>query len=208
MKLRTLIYYFVLGYFLGCAIGAVASYAFAENALSVYPVSNTVSVGETFDVQITLSPDDYVKGWELKVVFDADMLTANTVSSGDFFQDYLTMFNPGIIDNVNGTILNIYGLIIGREGNISDDGSIVVISFTADALGTTEIGLYDTGIVNESRYLPMTVGNGTVVITEKDGDGGVLPLSTDDDGSFSVMDVFVPIIMILFVLGMIVKIFT
>jgi hypothetical protein len=144
---------------------SISTVASATSIIEVYPNQQNIVKTSTFEIAIHLKPDGFVKGWEFKVRFDPEKLQANSVISGDFYQDYLTMFNPGIIDNENGTIINIYGLIVAQQGNVSEDGTLVFISFTAkDATGDTAVSIYEAGITNEAKYLPLTVVNGTVTL--------------------------------------------
>ena len=59
--------------------------------------------------------------------FDASLLQVNSVTEGDIFDNYTTFFNPGTIDNVGGSVTNIFGLVIG-QGNVSGNGSFITIS--------------------------------------------------------------------------------
>lgn len=177
----------------------------AVNTLRVMDTS--VVKGESFDVNVVLQPDGYVKGWELKVSFDMSRLEALSVNSGDFFEEYLTLFNPGVINNTDGRIMDIYGLIVGKTGNISDTGTVVVISFRAkDVVGATEVGLYDAGVTNETMYLPLNVVNGTVLIGASEPQHQQQEQQQmDEDKPFDWMSVFIPVIFFLLVLGIIIK---
>jgi len=182
------------------------------SAVSTLRVMDTSVVkGESFDVEVMLQPDGYVKGWELKVVFDPVYLEALSVNSGDFFEEYLTLFNPGIINNTDGRIINIYGLIVGREGNISDSGAVAVLSFRAkDVVGATEIGLYDAGIMNETMYLPLNVVNGTVMINEvmqeSEPQGEYQMEHDEEEKPFDWMSIFIPAIFLLLIFVIVIKI--
>ena len=113
-----------------------------------------------FNVTINCSPSQPVKSFELKLEFDPDIMQAISVEEGDFFDGFYTFFNPGIIDNDQGRIINVYDLIIGPgPGNITTEpGSLVKIRFmTKGQEGRTVLDVYDEGINNESQYIPLTV---------------------------------------------------
>lgn len=147
--------------------------------VSVSPASKTVSAGQTFVMTIACAPGQLIKSYELRVLFNPTYLLANSVSEGNIFNGYTTFFNPGTINNVAGTIIDIYGLIVGA-GSVSTPGSLVSISFTAKLTsGTLVIGLSKVGVTNATEYVPITITNGTITLRE-------YTLSVPIDGSGSV----------------------
>ena len=119
--------------------------------------------GDIIDVSIVCVPTQYVKAWECKLNFNKNVLNAVQVEEGNFFSGYQTFFNEGIIDNVNGTIINMYNLIMG-QGNVTGDGTIVDITFHAVGYGLCNISLYDVGITNETMYIPSTFIDSSVFV--------------------------------------------
>lgn len=139
-----------------------------DNVLMINPSSQTVSSDNIFTVNVRCNPVEPIKGYELIISFDPIYIQALSVTEGDFFDGYDTFFNPGDIDNSNGFINNIYGLIIG-PGNISNPGIFCNISFSADVYSGSspikfnKVGKW-TGITNETSYLPMSVVDGSVTV--------------------------------------------
>ncbi|MBN1280953.1 MAG: hypothetical protein JXA00_04820 [Candidatus Thermoplasmatota archaeon] len=161
-------------------LGGLSVLVSADNPTVVYvsPNSLTVSAGQTFTLDIACTPGQMIKSYELKLSFDPSLVHANQVTEGTIFNGYTTFFNEGTIDNVAGTIVDVYGLILGA-GMVQTPGSLISISFTAQAAsGTTSIDLYDVGVTNESVYVPITTMNGTVELREF-----TLTVSTDGSGS-------------------------
>lgn len=146
--------------------------------VQVSPISKTVSAGQTFTITISCTPGQSIKSYELRVSFNPTLLHANSVTEGTIFSGYTTFFNDGTINNTAGTIHDVYNLIVGA-GSVTNPGSLVTISFTAQAAsGTSTIGLFDVGITNESSYVPVTVTNGTVILREY-----TLTITLDGSGS-------------------------
>jgi hypothetical protein len=146
----------------------------------ISPLSQTVSAGQTFTVNVSCTPGRPIKSFEFKVSFNASLLQANAVTEGNIFQGYTTFFNAGTINNSAGTIINVYGLILGA-GTVSAPGTFVSLSFTAcSASGTSAVTLYEVGVTNETMYLPIIVTNGSVILREYslgvtlDGQGSVV----------------------------------
>lgn len=162
-------------------LGIVPFQVTADNPTQVYvsPASKAVSAGQTFSLTIACTPGQPIKSYELRVSFNPTLLIANSVSEGNIFNGYTTFFNPGTINNAAGTIIDIYGLIVG-VGSVSAPGSLVTLSFTAKlASGSSVIGLSQVGVTNATEYVPITVTNGTVILRE-------FTLSVTIDGSGSV----------------------
>ena len=66
----------------------------------------------------------------MQILFDPTLLTVNSVTEGNIFNGYTTFFNAGTINNTEGKIVEIYGLIVGT-GSVSNPGSLVSLLFTA-----------------------------------------------------------------------------
>jgi len=152
--------------------------AYSPTAVAVSPTSRTVSAGQTFSLNITCTPGQAIKSWELKVSYNPSYLHANTVTEGNLFNGYTTFFNNGTINNTAGTITNLYDLILG-SGSVTNAGTCVIISFTAClASGTSTVGLSNVGVTNATSYQSVTVTNGSVTLRNY-----VLSLTIDGSGS-------------------------
>jgi len=141
---------------------------FEDTQVSIFPLSQTVDADDNFTIAVYCSPGQPIKAFELKISYDPSLVSADSVSEGDIFNGYSTFFNSGTIDNYAGRIVNVYGLIIG-QGNVTDNGTLVSIEFTADEYsGTSPIEFIDVGtwttVVNESGYVPIDVTNGSVEV--------------------------------------------
>jgi nitrous oxidase accessory protein NosD len=136
-----------------------------ETVIFVNPSNQTVTYGEDFTINIFYASGQPIKGWESYLQFNSSLITVNSVIEEDFFSGYNTFFNPGTIDNTNGTIASLYDFIIGA-GNASQPRPFIGIFCTAGSLpGTSYLNLTNVGVCNETSYLPLTVYNGMVEIT-------------------------------------------
>jgi hypothetical protein len=153
----------LISLFLFLLVCLVPSRISAQDSSIITVESKIVETGDSFSVNITCVPIQPIKGWEIKVKFDGSLLFVTSISNGDFFGSYSTFYSPGIISNENGTIINIYELIVG-EGNVSSSGTLMSIDFKALDHGTCSVELYDVGICNETQYMPNDVNNGIIEI--------------------------------------------
>jgi len=143
-----------------------------DTTVSLSPSSQTVSSEDIFNVNVSCVPGQPIKAFEFRLSFNPSLLQANSVTKGDIFDGYSTFFNPGTIDNNAGTIVDVYGLIIG-SGNVSENGTFVMISFTAkDPSGTSSLDINDVGVTDEVGYLAINVSDGSVTVQ---GSGGGSP---------------------------------
>lgn len=130
----------------------------------VNPTNSIVASNENFNITINCNPSQPIKSFELKLSFNASLITANIVSEGNIFNGFNTFFNSGIINNTAGTIVDVYGLILG-QGNVSNSGTLATIYFNATSnIGTSYLNLINAGITNETTYLSILTNNGNVSV--------------------------------------------
>jgi hypothetical protein len=138
----------------------------------------------TFTVDIYCTPAQMVKAYEFKLSYDPEKIQAISVSEGDFFLGYATFFNQGVINNTAGTIINIYGLIIG-QGAINTPGVLVTVTFEAlSEIGVSDITIYDEGICNDTTYVDDLKSDGSAQIYT-----GNPPWDIVEDGIVNILDV-------------------
>jgi hypothetical protein len=140
----------------------ITVYASGSTIINIDPSSQIVSSGDNFIVNVSCAPGQAIKSFEIKLSFNPSLLQVNSVTEGNIFSGYSTYFNAGTINNTAGTVVDVYGLIVG-SGNVTGNGTFVSISLTAKSVsGTSTLGLYDVGVTNETTYVPISVNNGTV----------------------------------------------
>jgi len=145
----------------------------ADDGNNVYitPVSYSVSPGDSFTVDVLCTPIQPIKAFEFNLDFDDSLLHANYVVEGDIFEGFNTFFNDGTIDNNEGEIKDVFGLIMG-QGNVSESGSLVSISFTATQnVGTTSLVLNGVGLTDEYGYLSVNVSDASITVQVSGGGG-------------------------------------
>ena len=156
------------------------------NVISLEPSSSTLSSGESFTIMVNVSADEPVKSFECSVLFSSSAFSVQSVSEGDFFGNYSTYFNDGTIDNTNGAVTKLYGLILG-QGNVTGNGTLLTLNCQAKSPSsdvTSDLNLSRVGITNETMYLSVSIEN-TSLLVEADetsppssppsGGGGGIP---------------------------------
>jgi len=122
-----------------------------SSQISINPSTETVSPEMDFTVGIYVSPDEAINGITFSISYDASLIHANSVTLGDLFEPYTpsVFFDPGTINNTEGYILNVYGLIIPGTNTVEDPGFFCNISFSAQKNnGTSNLILYNVCLTN------------------------------------------------------------
>jgi hypothetical protein len=141
------------------------------------PSQKIVQFDSDFSIDVICTPTQPIKAYEFQLQFDPSYLEAISVSEGDIFDGYPTFFNQGVIDNDEGVINNLFGLIVG-PGNVSDSGRLVSVTFHAKSnAGLSTLSLVNPGVTNELGYISIEKQDGTITIYNPDNPHGVSPIN-------------------------------
>jgi len=138
----------------------------ATTQVSIYPLVQTVKKGETFTVDVYVEPSEPTIGVAFdNLYFDQTLIQANSVTEGDLFNPHPTFFNAGTIDNVAGTITDVYGVTVPVQ-TVNESGTFCTIEFTAQQqLGTSLLDIEGVSVSNATgEPVPITVNDGKVAI--------------------------------------------
>lgn len=116
------------------------------------PTINPVSTGETFTLDLIVEDVLDLAGWQLDIEFNSAVLSAVSVSEGNFLSKNggPTFFVAGNIDNTSGKISAISTTFIGI-GDISGTGILVSVTFEAKAAGEGRIKLHNVKLGTADR---------------------------------------------------------
>lgn len=157
-------YVFVVGLTLCILSGVVFMFAKGTDVstISVYENALVCDVGQQVNISIMCHPFEPIKGVELKIRFNPLFYRADSVTVGSMFDGVETFFSGGQINNSDGTIVNIFVVVLGPGIMVSQDGSIVNVALTCLQLESSPLELYDVGLCNETGYINVTVTNGVI----------------------------------------------
>ncbi|HII01516.1 TPA: hypothetical protein HA351_07665 [Methanosarcinaceae archaeon] len=135
--------------------------------VAISPGRNNITPGENFTVDVLIYPSISIIGAQFDLLFDSSMATANSVTEGNLFnQDGAgTIFNSGTINNSEGTVTDVYGVIVGKT-NVSSSGVMATVSMRAGSItGIAELYLSNV-IVSDSNFnaAPITINNSAMLI--------------------------------------------
>jgi len=148
----------------------------ATTTVYVYPSSTTVTLSQTFFVDIRISAVSDLYGWEFKLKWDPNLLDVVDVTEGPFLKQGGSTFFTRTINNTIGYIL-VDCTLLGSVPGVSGNGTLASVKFYAEKEGSSVLDLYDTKLVN-SQELPIshTANDGSVTISKSVG-GIIVPLS-------------------------------
>jgi len=135
-----------------------------DTIISINPTSQSISVGDTFQIQIEVDPAEPIKGVSCSLKFDSSIVTVNSVTPGEMF----AMSDGGSINNDAGIVKGMFGIEIGGTIN---PGILATVNFTAENEGTSLFNLVDVSASDDNDGLASTyVKSGMVTIGEEGGD--------------------------------------
>ena len=138
--------------------------------VSISPSTQTVPLGQTFTIDITIDPDVAIAGAQFDLSFDPSLVRANSVTEGNLLKQggASTYFSRGTIDNAAGKITGVAGVIITPGQTVSSPGVFATIQMTAKSVeGTSPLDLLNVivGDIN-GNPVPIAVNNGSVTVDE------------------------------------------
>jgi hypothetical protein len=172
MKKQSLIHIAALGLLMMVIIYIFPIGAISNKATNVIEFQGIepLYTTEHIEIAILITPSEPIAGAQLDFLFDPSMLSIEWVAEGDVFSGFDTYFNQGVIDNINGTLKNVFYLITTPGGSTSDQGSIIHFSIRAKEIpGVTSLNLSNV-IVGRPNGTPVdvTLINTTVEIHHRD----------------------------------------
>lgn len=153
-----------------CNLGPV------EAVVRVFPVSQTVSAGGNFSVDILVEDVAYLDGGQAALNFDPAVVNAVEIIEGDFLESGGSTWGVEKINNSEGIAIFAYSLI-GNITYVNGSGVLatVKLNVSKDAEGTFDLTLTDVKLidVNSAHILPIEVDNGSFTVLSSGALGNV-----------------------------------
>jgi hypothetical protein len=156
----------VRGFFTVAVLVLGTSMPLVSSSISIKPAEVSVAPGQAFALDVDATAVAELYAFQFDVDFNPGVLAATSVSEGPFLPTGgSTIFVPGNIDNVGGTILTIADTLVGPIPGVNGSGTLAVIDFTALSGGTDLIALSNATFLNSALSdISVTVKSGTVTV--------------------------------------------
>ena len=124
----------------------------AHRTILFLPTINPVSVGDTFTLDLIIEDVVDLAGWQLDIEFNSAVLSAISVSEGNFLskEGGQTFFKAGDINSDAGTITAASAAFLGIR-DISGTGVLLSVTFETKAAGEGQIKLHNLELGSVDR---------------------------------------------------------
>lgn len=138
----------------------------ADN-MSVQPLTLDVTAGHSFTLTVQISGVSDLYGYQFDLGFNPTVLAATSVTEGPFLATGgPTIFLPGAIDNVGGSITGNLDILNGAVSGVDGSGTLLDVSFQALAAGPSTEELFNVIALNSfGEGIVLTTSGSTVTVT-------------------------------------------
>ena len=142
-----------------------ASTSLLAGTISVQPAAPTVTVGQSFTLSVVISGASDLYAYQFDLGFNPAVLKATSVTEGAFLgTGGPTIFIPGTIDNVGGSITANADILDGAVSGVNGSGDLLDVSFLALAAGSSGVQVFNL-IALDSFGLGLTETTASSTVT-------------------------------------------
>jgi general secretion pathway protein D len=135
-------------------------------SVSFLPSTTVVGLGQAFSIGVAITDVTDLFAFQFDIAFAPSIVRAIATSEGGLLPSGgATLFEPGSVDNVAGTITFTADTLVGPIPGVSGSGTLVTLSFTSLAVGTSPITLSNVTLLNSTlTEIPATIVGGTITV--------------------------------------------
>jgi hypothetical protein len=135
--------------------------------ISIQPSVSAVTAGQVFTLSVEISGATDLYGYQFDLGFNPAILEATSVTEGAFLgTGGPTIFLPGTIDNVGGSISDNADILNGPVSGVNGSGDLLDVTFQALAGGSSSVTIFNLIALNSfGQGLTVTTSNATVNVT-------------------------------------------
>lgn len=144
-----------------------ASASLLASSISVLPATPTVTAGQTFTLSVDISGATDLYGYQFDIGFNPAVLKALGATEGLFLPTGgATIFLPGTIDNVGGSITANADILNGAVSGVNGSGDLLDLSFQALTAGTSSVQIFNLTALNSfGQGITETTAGSTVTVS-------------------------------------------
>ena len=135
--------------------------------MSIQPTPSAVTAGQVFTLSVEITGATDLYGYQFDIGFNPTVLQATSVTEGAFLgMGGPTIFLPGTIDDVGGTIADNADILNGAVSGVNGSGDLLDITFQALAAGSSSLDIFNLIALNSfGQGLTVDTVNATVNVT-------------------------------------------
>ena len=158
----------------------------AAEEFSLSTQATQIGINKAFTLQLKTNNITDLAGWQADLVFDPDVLKANSVTEGDFLKQKggRTHFRKGTINNQKGRISDISSARIS-QGGVDGEGVLLSVRFTAKAAGETRVSLRGFHAGSSAGQTVSSTSPDVIITVGTRSTPTPTPTSTPSDKGFS-----------------------
>ncbi|GAB6273283.1 MAG: hypothetical protein STSR0004_01460 [Peptococcaceae bacterium] len=148
-------------------LGATTAFAQDSTNVGISPATTTVNQGQTFTVDISVTPAVAIAGMQFDLSFNPAIVEAVSVTEGNLLKQggNSTYFQSGTIDNATGKITGVAGAITTPGGEVAGAGIFATVTLKAKDNGNTDLILDKVIVGNKAgQAVPVSITQGTVTV--------------------------------------------
>ena len=180
--------------FFGFETGTEYTVLSPNERFSLSVETKQIAVGDTFTLRFSADNMTDLAGWQADLVFDPNVLKANSVSEGNFLKQKggRTHFQKGTIDNQKGKISGLSSTRIS-QGGMDGEGRLLSVTFTAKAAGKTRVALREFHAGSSAGKTVPSPSFDTIITVRTPSSVGTPTVSDVSDDGFSLSTGTMPI---------------
>jgi len=150
--------------------GSAAITSNAQVQMTIDPDFQIAEIGQNFSINISIDPvSNPITGAQFSLLFNRSYIEIQNITEGNLFKQNgsETLFSSGLINNTEGTLINVWGLVITPGINVTTKGTFATISIYAKKKGTTKLNLTNVIISDPfSNSIQTNIINGSLEISD------------------------------------------
>ena len=141
--------------------------AFAIAIIYISPPAVVTNQGSIFDVGVNIFGISDLYGFQFDIGFNPSVLSVLSVSEGGFLASGgTTLFSPGSIDKVGGTITLISDILLTSPPGVTGTGTLASLHVQAIGSGNSPVNLLNVSLFDSVAVsIPFDISNGIVTVS-------------------------------------------
>jgi adhesin HecA-like repeat protein len=169
----------VLSFLAACTIGR---FAIADTGLGISPITETVTAGTQFTIDVNTSGISDLYAYQFDVSFNPTVLNAVSCTEGSFLSTGgATFFIPGTVDNSSGVVSATANTLLSAVPGVSGSGTLAQVVFQAISSGVSTISVAGVQLLDSAfNSIDSTATDGSITVSSG---GGTFTAPEIDPGS-------------------------